>query len=142
MPSCQIFDSKWQKNANKVSHQSFFLFSYKNAPYIAFSVLFHCSLYREYINYFGYRCHIRQVVQILHQIDPKHPFQIVGLISALSFVVVRSDQADSFGRSLLKILVSLSAPVSAHRSGPTDSFVCSWLYYSTFATGLHYAVVP
>ena len=47
-----------------------------------------------------------------------------------------------FGRSLLKILVSLSAPVSAHRSGLTDSFVCSWLYYSTFATGLHYAVVP
>ena len=41
------------------------------------------------VNYFGYRCHIRQVVQILHQIDPKHPFQIVGLISALSFVVVR-----------------------------------------------------
>lgn len=37
------------------------------------------------VNYFGYRCHIRQVVQILHQIDPKHPFQIVGLISALSF---------------------------------------------------------
>ena len=44
----------------------------------------------------GYRCHIRQVVQILHQIDPKHPFQIVGLISALSFVIARSDQADPF----------------------------------------------
>ena len=41
-------------------------------------------------------CHIRQVVQILHQIDPKHPFQIVGLISALSFVIARSDQADPF----------------------------------------------
>ena len=48
------------------------------------------------VNYFSYRCHIRRVVQILHQIDPKHPFQIVGLISALSFVVVRSDQADPF----------------------------------------------
>ena len=48
------------------------------------------------VNYFGYRCHIRQVVQILHQIDPKHPFQIVGLISALSFVIARSDQADPF----------------------------------------------
>ena len=29
----------------------FFLFSYKNAPYIAFSVLFHCSLYREHITF-------------------------------------------------------------------------------------------
>ena len=28
----------------------FSLFSFKNAPYIAFSVLFHCSLYREHIN--------------------------------------------------------------------------------------------
>ena len=27
----------------------FFLFAYKNTPYIAFSVLFHCSLYREHI---------------------------------------------------------------------------------------------
>ena len=48
------------------------------------------------VNYFGYHCRIRQVVQILHQVDPKYPFQIVGLISALSFVIARSDQADPF----------------------------------------------
>ncbi len=28
MPNCQNFDSKWHKTANKVSSQSFFLFSY------------------------------------------------------------------------------------------------------------------
>lgn len=35
-------------------------------------------------------------VQILYKIDSQHPFQIVGLIAALSFVVVRLDNAYPF----------------------------------------------
>ena len=40
--------------------------------------------------------HIREVIQILKHIDPQHPFQIVGLVSALSFVIARLNLCDPF----------------------------------------------
>ena len=40
--------------------------------------------------------HIREVIQILKHIDPQHQFQIVGLVSALSFVIARLNLCDPF----------------------------------------------
>ena len=51
---------------------------------------------KEAVDHFGDTRHIRKIVQILNHVDSKHSFQIVGLISALSFVIARSDQADPF----------------------------------------------
>ena len=34
---------------------------------------------------------IGEVIEILQKINPEHQFQIVGLVSALSFVIVRPD---------------------------------------------------
>ena len=40
--------------------------------------------------------HVGEVIQVLQYIEPQHQFQIVGLISALSFVIARSDLFDPF----------------------------------------------
>ena len=39
-----------------------------------------------------HRCHVKEIVQVLNQIDPKHPFQIIGPAAALSFIIVRLDE--------------------------------------------------
>ena len=36
-----------------------------------------------------HRRHVRQIIQVLQYVDPKHQFQVIGLVSALSFVIVR-----------------------------------------------------
>ena len=48
------------------------------------------------VDYLCNRCHIGEIIQILYKIDSQHPFQIVGLVAALSFVVVRLDNAYPF----------------------------------------------
>ena len=40
--------------------------------------------------------HVGEVIQVLQHIEPQHQFQIVGLISALSFVIARPDLFDPF----------------------------------------------
>jgi len=39
---------------------------------------------------------IREVVEVLQHVYPEHQFQVVGLIAALSFVIVRLHDPDPF----------------------------------------------
>ena len=39
-------------------------------------------------------CFVRQIIQVLQQIDPQHPLQIVGLIAAFPLVVARPDECE------------------------------------------------
>ena len=52
---------------------------------------------------------VREVIQILNQIDPPHPFQFVGLVAVLFFVVVRLYNAYPFPHGTIR---SISAKKS------------------------------
>ena len=54
--------------------------------------------------------------------------QVFSGLNPLSFAALSTVRC---GLSLLEIRVSLSAPATTHRSAPTDSFICSYLYYIT-----------
>ena len=94
-------------------------------------------------------CFVRQIIQVLQQIDPQHPLQIVGLIAAFPLVVARlmSVSHSPHGRcvlSAIEILFSLSVPAPIHHSGQTDLLAYPCLYFTTlaFIPHLFCAVLP
>lgn len=68
-----------------------------------------------------YRCLIAEIVQVLQQVQPKHDFQRVRFVAALSFVVARLNQLKPFLPQdnpfdlREKFFFSSSVPVPVHR---------------------------
>jgi len=79
-------------------------------------------------------CYIRQVIQVLHQIDLKHQFQVIGLVPALSLVVVRLYHPYPFAPRYDSINLSKNffffVKACASSSVNIDNVICFlWFYY-------------
>ena len=115
---------------------------------------FHAAKIRKgaAVNDFIPCAHIGQIIQILQQVDAEHQFKLVGFISVLPLVIVRSDQLlrlfprhnplDPFRKYFLVRADFFQFVVQK----TTCSFACSYLYYrnilARFSMLSFCAVVP